>query len=62
MVSPFDLTGQVALVVGGAGGLGRVAVDALTTHGATVEVADLDGSRTGSTSPTRRQWPPCSPP
>ena len=44
MVSPFDLTGQVALVVGGAGGLGRVAVDALTTHGATVEVADLDGA------------------
>ena len=44
MVSPFDLTGQVALVVGGAGGLGRVAVDALTAHGATVEVADLAGA------------------
>ena len=44
MVSPFNLTSQVALVVGGAGGLGRVAVDALTAHGATVEVADLAGA------------------
>jgi NAD(P)-dependent dehydrogenase (short-subunit alcohol dehydrogenase family) len=44
MVSPFDLTGQVALVIGGAGGLGRVAADALTAHGATVEVADLAGT------------------
>ena len=43
MVSPFDLTDQVALVIGGAGGLGRVAADALTAHGATVEVADLAG-------------------
>ena len=44
MVSLFDLTDQVALVVGGAGGLGRVAADALTAHGATVEVADLAGT------------------
>lgn len=40
--SPFDLTGQVALVVGAApGGLGERAALALAGQGATVEVADI---------------------
>ena len=43
-VSPFDLTGQVALVVGGAGGLGARAATALAGQGASVEVADLAGA------------------
>lgn len=42
MVSPFDLTGQVALVLGAApGGLGQRAAAALAEHGATVVTADL---------------------
>ncbi len=41
MVSPFDLTGQVALVIGAAaGGLGEQAARALAGAGATVAVAD----------------------
>ncbi len=38
-----SLTGRTALVVGGAGHIGRAAVDALSELGATVAVADLDG-------------------
>jgi gluconate 5-dehydrogenase len=42
MVSPFDLTGQVALVVGAAhGGLGAIAARSLREAGATMAVADL---------------------
>ncbi|MDH2412993.1 SDR family oxidoreductase [Nocardioides sp. CER19] len=42
MTSPFDLTGQVALVVGAAaGGLGEQAARALAQAGATVAAADL---------------------
>ena len=40
--SPFDLTGKVALVTGGAGILGREFVRGLTAHGAAVAVVDLD--------------------
>ena len=38
----FDLTGRKALVVGGAGGIGRAAVGGLAAHGAEVVVADLN--------------------
>lgn len=45
MVSPFDLTGQVAVVVGAApGGLGERAAIVLAEQGATVVRADLDGA------------------
>ena len=37
----FDLTGQVALVTGGVGGLGRPIAAGLAAAGATVVVADL---------------------
>lgn len=39
---PRELAGQVALVTGGAGGIGRAIVDRLSEAGACVVVADLD--------------------
>jgi NAD(P)-dependent dehydrogenase (short-subunit alcohol dehydrogenase family) len=39
----FDLTGKVAVVTGGAGGIGTVYGDALLRAGASVVLADLDG-------------------
>src|SRR5258705_8373481 len=39
----FDLTGKVAVVTGGAGGIGTVYGRALAEAGAAVALADLDG-------------------
>lgn len=41
-LSLFDLTGQVALVTGAAGGLGESLASALAAHGASVVVSDVD--------------------
>src|SRR5690242_10021528 len=38
----FDLTGKVAVITGGAGGIGVVYAEALAEAGAAVVVADLD--------------------
>lgn len=38
-----DLTGRVALVTGGASGLGRMMAWALACHGATIAIVDRDG-------------------
>lgn len=43
----FDLTGRVALVVGGASGLGAAISCGLAVHGARVAIADLDEERAG---------------
>ena len=41
----FDLTGKVAVITGGAGGIGVVYAEALAEAGASVVVADLDARR-----------------
>jgi 3-oxoacyl-[acyl-carrier protein] reductase len=40
----IDLDGQVAIVTGGAQGIGRAVVERLAASGATVEIWDLDGN------------------
>ena len=51
-----DLSGQVALVTGGAGGLGREFATWLAVAGAQVVIADIDGGalRTGGGGRRRR--------
>src|SRR5688572_149290 len=41
MTSPFDLTGRVALVTGGAQGLGLAIARALAEHGAAIALVDV---------------------
>ena len=74
---PGELQGKVALVTGGAGGIGRAIIDTLAAAGACVVAFDLDGdgragrggratataaSPSPATSPPRRPWRPRSPP
>lgn len=50
----FDLTNQVAIVTGGAAGIGRGIVSALREAGAHVVIADID------LEPTPKLLPPSS--
>lgn len=43
LLAPFDLTGRVALVTGGTGGIGRACVERLQAYGATVALTCVDG-------------------
>ena len=45
MASDFDLSGEFALLTGGAGILGAVFAAALVRHGARVAIVDRDGAR-----------------
>ncbi len=40
-----ELAGKVAIVTGGAGGIGRATAELLVTEGASVVIADVDGER-----------------
>lgn len=50
MSDTFDLTGKVAVVTGGADGLGRASATALSRHGATVVILDVDGDKASETA------------
>jgi NAD(P)-dependent dehydrogenase (short-subunit alcohol dehydrogenase family) len=43
LLAPFDLTGRIALVTGGTGGIGRTCVERLAAYGATVALPCVDG-------------------
>lgn len=43
LLVPFDLTGRIALVTGGTGGIGRACVERLQAYGATVALTCVDG-------------------
>lgn len=43
LLAPFDLTGRIALITGGTGGIGRACVERLQAYGATVALTCVDG-------------------
>jgi NAD(P)-dependent dehydrogenase (short-subunit alcohol dehydrogenase family) len=51
----FDLTGKVAVITGGAGGIGVVYAEALAEAGASVVLADLDADAAEATAGTLRE-------
>ena len=46
----MDFSGQVAVVTGGAQGIGRACADALVAHGARVAIWDIDADLAGATA------------
>jgi len=55
-----DLMGQVAIVTGGAWGIGGATARRLAADGARVLIADLDGEAAAQAGPPRRLSPMCA--
>ncbi|MFE2307981.1 SDR family NAD(P)-dependent oxidoreductase, partial [Streptomyces sp. NPDC059411] len=59
--SPPQLSGRVALVTGGASGIGRACAVALAEAGATVHVVDIDAAAANAVAPPRGGPGPLAP-
>ena len=59
-MSEFNFQGAVAVVTGGAGGIGRALAARLTAEGSRVAIVDLDRASAEEAAAALPQWPACT--